>query len=66
MRTLERLVNRISLAVITAAGYVALALVYLGLRPALGSWQGVVMMLAVIPLVVFTVTVVLGIRRNGR
>jgi hypothetical protein len=43
-----------------------LALVYLGLRPALGSWQGVVMMLAVIPLVVFTITVVLGIRRNGR
>jgi len=66
MRTLERLVNRISLAVITAAGYVALALVYLGLRPALGSWQGVVMVLAVIPLVVFTITVVLGIRRNGR
>jgi ubiquinone biosynthesis protein len=66
MRTLERLVNRIALAVITASGYIALGMVYLGLRPELRSWQGVAMLLAVVPLLIFTMTVVLGIRRSDR
>jgi ubiquinone biosynthesis protein len=66
MGTLERLVNRIALAVITAAGYIALALVYLGLRPELWTWQGNVLMLAAIPLIIFTMTVVVGIRRSDR
>lgn len=66
MRTAERLVNRLALAVITAAGYIALGMVYLGVRPELGSWQGMVLLLAAVPLFVFTVTVVLGIRRSDR
>jgi ubiquinone biosynthesis protein len=66
MGTLERLVNRLALAVLAAAGYIALAMVYMAARPELGSWQGVLLLLATIPLVIFTVTVVLGIRRSHR
>lgn len=64
--TLERLVNRLALAFITAAGYVALALAYLAVRPGLGTWQGVVLVLLALPLVMFTMTVVLGVRRSER
>jgi multidrug efflux pump subunit AcrB len=59
-------VNRLALAVLAAAGYIALAMVYMALRPSLGSWQGMILLVATIPLVVFTVTVVLGIRRSNR
>jgi hypothetical protein len=41
-------------------------MVYMAARPELGSWQGVLLLLATIPLVIFTVTVVLGIRRSHR
>jgi ubiquinone biosynthesis protein len=66
MGTLERLVNRIALAVIAAAGLISMALVYLAIRPGLWSWQGNVLMLAAIPLVIFAVSLVWGIRRSDR
>jgi hypothetical protein len=41
-------------------------MVYVALQPALISWQGAVMLALMIPLLFFTFTVVLGIRRSGR
>lgn len=64
--TMERLVNRLALAIITGAGYIALGMAYLAVRPSIGSWQGIVLILLAIPLLVFTFTVVLGIRRSER
>lgn len=64
--TLERLVNRLALAIIAGAGYIALGMAYLAVRPALLSWHAAVLVLLAIPLLVFTFTVVLGIRRSGR
>lgn len=66
MGTLARLVNRIALAVLAAAGLVAMALVYLAIRPEIWSWQGNILMLATIPLVIFAVSLVWGIRRSDR
>jgi ubiquinone biosynthesis protein len=66
MGTLERLVNRLSLAILAAAGFIAVGMVYVALQPALISWQGAVMIALMIPLLFFTFTVVLGIRRSGR
>lgn len=64
--TIERLVNRLALAIITGAGYIALGMAYLAVRPSVGSWQGIVLILLAIPLLVFTMTVVMGIRRSER
>lgn len=64
--TAERLVNRLALAIIAGAGYIALGMAYLAVRPALLSWHAAVLVVLAIPLLVFTFTVVLGIRRSGR
>ncbi len=64
--TVERLVNRLALAIIAGAGYIALGMAYLAVRPALVSWHAAVLLVLAIPLLVFTFTVVLGIRRSGR
>ncbi len=64
--TVERLVNRLALAIIAGAGYIALGMGYLAVRPALLSWHAAVLFVLAIPLLVFTFTVVLGIRRSGR
>lgn len=64
--TVERLVNRLALAIIAGAGYIALGMAYLAVRPALFSWHAAVLVVLAIPLLVFTFTVVLGIRRSGR
>lgn len=66
MRTMERMVNRLALTILAAAGIIALGMAFLAVRPELLSWHGVVFFVLAIPLLWVAGMVVWGIRGSGR
>lgn len=62
---LNGMVNRLALAILSAAGMIGLAMLYLAIHPTFGSWHGWVFGIAFLAITGMTLTVLIRIRGSG-
>ncbi|HWV25478.1 MAG TPA: AarF/UbiB family protein, partial [Thermomicrobiales bacterium] len=63
---LNGMVNRLALAILSAAGMIGLAMLYLAVHPTFGSWHGWVFGIAFVAIAGMTLSVLIRIRGSGR
>lgn len=63
---LNGMVNRLALAILSAAGMIGLSMLYLAVHPKFGSWHGWVFGGAFVAIAGMTLTVLIRIRGSGR
>lgn len=66
IRGMNAMINRLALAIMSAAGMIGLAVLYLAVQPVLYSWQGLLFLMAFMALTMTTFYVLIGIVRSGR
>lgn len=63
---MNTMVNRLALAILSAAGMIGLAVLHLAVQPSLNSWEGLIFLAGFVGLVVTILSVLISIVRSGR